>query len=221
MVLAVSMSLVGFLAWKIRHNHRSRIHHIRHAISRDLHDEIGSNISKIALLSEVMKQNPVKEHNITNMEKITSAAHEALKNMGEIVWYMNPKNDMLESLVAYTRKYAAEYFEYTSIECKVNIPSTIRKVPISGDKRRNVFLAVKEALHNVVKHSDATMVSLTIINIDHSVEIKIQDNGKGFEHGDNNFGNGLHNMRSRMNQIGGNFAIENKVGATVKLSFPL
>jgi signal transduction histidine kinase len=95
-------------------------------------------------------------------------------------------------------------------------------VEISGEQRRNIFLTVKEALHNIVKHSQATSAELTFEFQDHTLQLSIHDNGKGIDPGDQNmFGNGIANMSRRMEQIGGNVALQNSNGTTVKLRLKL
>jgi signal transduction histidine kinase len=193
----------------------------RARISLDLHDDIGSNLSKIALLGEVVKRNHSNDSTV-HIDKIISSSHEALQNMSEIVWALNPKNDKLENLTSYTRKYAMEYCDVAGIHCKVNIPDQISNIPISGAQRRNIFLAVKEALHNVVKHSGAKQAEIAFMKNEKEFEVIIRDNGKGIHLSDSShLGNGLQSMKKRMTEVGGRFVIENKSGTTVRLCVPL
>jgi signal transduction histidine kinase len=190
-------------------------------IARELHDDIGSNLSKIALLSEVVKQNSGNSQNKSNIGKIAFTANEMLARMSEIVWSMNPKNDMLENLISYTRKYAVEYFEDSGIECKIHLPEAVPEISVSGEKRRNIFLCVKESLHNVIKHSQATKTEIFFQNSSRGIEITIKDNGQGFLSESKINCNGLENMKVRMEAIGGKFTIENSAGTMVKLSASL
>src|SRR5574339_346534 len=128
--------------------------------------------------------------------------------MNAIVWSMNSSNDSLDSLISYIRAYAIEFFDGTSIECKVNMPGTIPFHEINGDKRRNVFLCVKETLNNVLKHSKANRLKIDI-ETNHKLKIKIADNGVGIEQEKiRRFGNGLKNIERRMKGIGGTYSID-------------
>lgn len=199
---------------------RIALEETRTKIARDLHDDIGSNLSKISLLSEVADKYSESEESKYRMQHIASTARNTLGQMSEMVWAMNRKNDSLQNLVSYIRKYAAEYFEYTDINCKILLPEKIKDAEINGDYRRNVFLSVKETLHNIVKHADAKNVVLKFM-VDVNLEIVITDDGKGFELNTHHTGNGITNIKSRMDAVNGLFHIENKAGTIVKLSIPL
>jgi signal transduction histidine kinase len=194
----------------------------RRRISSDLHDDIGSSLSKITLLSQVLMQRVNDDHSIAQLAKISEAATDALEKMSEMVWSLNPKNDQLENLLSYIRKYAVEFFEPTDIACSVHLPDEIVGIEISGEQRRNIFLTVKEALHNVVKHANATKVDLSFPGFGNSVQIVIHDNGKGIAAEElNKFGNGLQNMKQRMADAGGKLSVENGEGTTIRLELNL
>jgi signal transduction histidine kinase len=141
--------------------------------------------------------------------------------MGEIVWALNEKNDSLSDLLSYTRSYAVDYLLNNGIQCQVNAPPVFPSFFVSGEFRRNIYLSIKEALHNIVKHAQAAKVVMDI-GIDKSLVIKIQDDGIGF---DTNhirpFSNGLNNMQKRMKDINGNISIIQKNGTLIILSVPL
>lgn len=194
----------------------------RTRIATDMHDDLGAGLSRIKFLSETIgikkqQQEPIEE----DINKIREYSHEMIDKMGEIVWALNEKNDTLSDLLSYTRAYTMEYLSQNGIECKTEMPDNFPSVFVSGEFRRNVFLTIKEALHNVVKHSQATEVKLTI-SINHHLSIKLKDNGTGFDK--NNirlFSNGLTNMKSRVNEIGGEIEITNKEGTLIKMVIPL
>ena len=155
------------------------------------------------------------------IEKISNSANEALNKLNAIVWSMNSSNDTLDSLVSYVRAYSIEYFDATPIECKMTIPETIPFKEIMGDKRRNIFLCVKETLNNTLKHSMATRVTITI-ETSGKLDISIADNGVGIDPEKiRRFGNGLKNIDRRMKVIGGSYAISNENGTITKLELPL
>jgi signal transduction histidine kinase len=179
----------------------------RARISQDMHDEVGSSLSEIAILSELGRKRP--EEAETRMREISDRASELIDNVSEIVWAMNPKNDTLDNLVAHLRRYAVKYLSLAQINCKFTAPDVIPAHHLTAEVRRNLFLVVKEALHNVVKHAGASEVSITATLVDARLEINIEDNGKGFcVEGSRQFGNGLTGMDKRMTDIGGEFKVE-------------
>lgn len=192
----------------------------RERISADMHDELGSGMTVIRLMSEIAK-NKMKDHVPVEIEKISESANEVLNKMNAIIWSMNSSNDTLDNLIYYIRTYALEYFDNTPVQCEVNIPNEIAQLEVTGTKRRGTFLSVKEALNNVLKHSHATKVSIGI-SISQNLNIRIQDNGTGIDqHRLRPFGNGLKNMAKRMESIGGSFKIETNNGTLVTLELPL
>jgi len=183
----------------------------RNRISADMHDELGSGVTAIRLMSEIVKTK-MKEDTLPEIEKISNSANELLNKMNTIIWTMVSSNDSVESLVAYIRSYAVEFFENTPIECHVKLPSHIPPRDLSGEKRRNIFLAVKEALNNVLKHSRAGHVSIEIAVLDKLI-ISVHDDGIGVDLENlRKFGNGLQNMKKRIASISGDFRIENHQG---------
>ncbi len=192
----------------------------RQRISADMHDELGSGMTAIRLMSEIAR-NKMKENTPVEIEKISHSANDVLNKMNAIIWSMNSGNDTLDNLVSYIRSYALEYFESTPIECKVNTPDNIPAKEISGDKRRNVFLGVKETLNNALKHSGASLITIDF-HLNHVMMITISDNGKGIDMEQlRQFGNGLKNIAHRMDSIGGTFRIERKNGTVTTLGIPV
>lgn len=223
-VLLVAFGIVLFSRFSLRKelDKRNAILEERRRISSDMHDDLGSSLSTIALLSQVMKQHAAGTQDRTEVEKISNAAQQSLEKMSEIVWSLNPRNDTLENLIVYIRKYAVEYFENSPVACDVTITGTIPHMEISGEQRRNVFLTVKEALHNIIKHSGATQATVAFDFVDHTVSLSIHDNGVGMDvRSGNTFGNGLINMQRRMKEAGGEVCFENENGTTVKLRMPV
>ncbi len=197
----------------------------RMRIARDMHDEMGSKLTKISFLSEHAQVDA--ESSGPNAEKIQAIAQtsrELLQTIDEIVWAVNPRNDTLENLVTYLSHYAIEYFQNTSVECELRLPPEISPHPLSSEVRHNLFLTFEEALSNVLKHSGATKVQVEMTVNAAGLEVKIADNGHGFklsppfgEVADQNagkrVGNGLKNMRQRLTDIGGECLIGSEPGA--------
>jgi signal transduction histidine kinase len=183
----------------------------RNRISVDMHDELGSGVTAIRLMSEIVKSK-MKDTTFPEIEKISNSANELLNKMNTIIWTMTSSNDTVENLIAYIRSYAVEFFENTSIDCIFSMPASIPPREISGEKRRNIFLSVKEALNNVLKHSQSSAVRINVTVLDRMI-IEIQDDGIGIDLEKlRKFGNGLNNMKKRMASINGEFAVENRDG---------
>ncbi len=187
----------------------------RDRISADMHDELGSGMTAIRLMSEIVKTK-MKDQAFPELEKISNSANDLLGKMNSIIWTMKSSNDSLESLVAYIRANALEYFDSTPIACHVMVPDIIPAVEMNGEKRRNIFLSVKESLNNIMKHSHATDVSISITTSNKKLIITVSDNGVGIDIEKlRRFGNGLSNMKRRMENIGGDFKVENKDGSII------
>jgi signal transduction histidine kinase/streptogramin lyase len=194
----------------------------RTRIATDMHDDLGAGLSRIKFLSETIgikkqQEQPIEE----DISKIREYSHEMIDKMGEIVWALNEKNDSLSDLLAYSRSYAVEYLSQRGIGCKVEAPDNFPAVFVSGEFRRNIYLTVKEALHNIVKHAQANNVMISF-SIDESLKIVLQDDGIGFDKEHIRlYSNGLANMEKRMKDINGDIEIKNSNGTTVELSAPL
>ena len=192
----------------------------RERISADIHDELGSGMTAIRLMSEIAR-NKLKADTPAEIEKISQSANEVLNKMNAIIWSMNSGNDTMDNLVSYIRSYALEYFENTHVHCTVNTPGKIEPIEITGDKRRNIFLCIKETLNNTLKHSKASEVSIDF-DIENDLRIKIADNGIGIDMNHiRRFGNGLKNIARRMEGIGGTYEINNQHGTVTLLTLPL
>jgi signal transduction histidine kinase len=192
----------------------------RNRISADMHDELGSGMTAIRLMSEIAK-NKMKENTPKEIDRISASANDVLNKMNAIIWSMNSGNDTAGNLVAYIRSYTLEYLDNTPVNCKINTPEEIPEIEMTGDKRRNIFLCVKESLNNILKHSQATEVKMDI-SVNDKLEIKIADNGIGIDKEKiRQFGNGLKNIAHRMEMIGGTYTIISNGGAVTTLSLPL
>jgi signal transduction histidine kinase len=137
---------------------------------------------------------------------------------------MNPKNDTLDNFTSYFRQYASSYLETAGIDAAFRLPEVVPSVMMSSELRRNVFLTIKEALHNIVKHSKAKNVKIQMTLSKKILRITIMDDGTGFiTEKTNGWGNGLINMRKRMEEPGGTFDIRSEIGkgTTIQLSIIL
>ena len=194
----------------------------RTRIATDMHDDLGAGLSRIKFLSETIGikkqlQQPIDEDII----KIKEYSHEMIDKMGEIVWALNEKNDTLSDLLAYARSYTVEYLSQNGIACSISAPEFFPSDFVTGEFRRNIFLTLKEALHNVVKHSQASAVFIKL-SVNNGLAIEIHDNGIGFDKTNIRiFSNGITNMKKRMAEIKGEFRISNEQGTLIKIKAPL
>jgi signal transduction histidine kinase len=227
-IISIAFVLViGFLAFRSLHlrkklEKQNAIIQERRRISADLHDDIGSGLSMISLLSEIVNKQITSPETRNDMEKITNTSRELLDRIREIIWALNSNNDHLENLVTYIRWYASDYFEPTGINLKMDEPMDLPDIPISGECRRNVFYSVKEAMHNIVKHSAASEAEIRFGLEKGTFSITVKDNGKGIpELKKDHLGNGLKNMMNRMLVLKGKAMIESIAGTKITLAVPV
>lgn len=143
--------------------------------------------------------------------------------MSELIWVMKQENNTLEDLVTYIKSYAVEYLENNNIDISIAIPGSFDGLMINGNARRNLFLSVKESLHNIVKHAQASQVNIGI-SVDDQLKICIRDNGSGIIQNTSQKtvgGNGLRNMRSRIESMGGTIQIATDGGTQISFKIPL
>ncbi|MGD1088132.1 MAG: two-component regulator propeller domain-containing protein [Verrucomicrobiota bacterium] len=203
----------------------------RTRIAQDLHDIMGAKLCHISFLSEHARlRQGVPVELQEEMRSISDDSREVLQSLDEIVWAVNPEKDTLYHLVSYIGQYAQEYFRRTGIECELDIPARVPVRPISSQSRHHLFLAVHEALTNILKHSGATRTKITIACRDACFEVVVSDNGGGFDpvSGESNlpgsaagFCNGLGNMRRRLAELGGRCVIESRLGHGTTIQFVL
>ncbi len=193
----------------------------RARIARDLHDNLGSQLTKIVMLSELSLQKR-SDHDrvIDRVTEVSNTARQVVKSLDQTVWAVNPRNDTLPDLINYIGQFAVEFLRPANIRCRVDLLGNISTRTASADVRHNLFLAVKEALNNVVRHARASEVRVTTIVSRDSATLIIEDNGQGFERvAENGFADGLRNMQARMSEIGGKFGIESKLGLGTRINF--
>jgi signal transduction histidine kinase len=194
--------------------------HERSRISKEIHDELGSSLTSISLLTEVLKKR-IDTHVNPEVNKISVASADMVDKMNEIIWALNTSNDTINSLIAYVRKFSNHFLEDAGIHLQFEEPLIPETMAIEGTVRRNIYLTIKEAINNIVKHAGAANVHLQV-NMDNGLHINIQDDGKGIAFDTlPAFRNGLTNMKKRMEDIGGTLNIESTKGTLIKLFYPI
>ncbi len=193
----------------------------RARIARDIHDDLGCRLTKIVLLTEIALRNSSKGSDPTErVRQISSTAREGMQSLDETVWAINPRNDTLADLIDYIGQFAVELLEAADIRCHLDLPDHPPTRSLSAEVRHNLFLAVKEALNNIVRHSHAREVRLRVTTNGNSLNISIEDDGRGFEQApDNALADGLRNMRQRLQEVSGECRIESKPGSGTRISF--
>ena len=204
----------------------------RTRIAQDLHDEMGAKLCRISFLSEhARRENANPAEMQEQIKSISDDSREVLHSLDEIVWAVNPQNDTLEHATSYLAQFAQDYFLMTGVECELVVPSQMPHYPVSSQVRHHLFLAVREALANILKHSAATHAKISMACENGNLEIYVRDDGKGFDanaHSANDshrgdMHDGLRNMTKRFADVGGQCSIESTVGSgtTIKFILPL
>jgi signal transduction histidine kinase len=211
---------------------RIRLLELQHAlekerarIARDMHDELGASLTRIALMSELAADEPeMRGPAAQQLGEIAQAARSVAGTLDQIVWTVNPRNDTLERLVGYLGEFATEYLAPTGLALHLELPAEIPPQTVAAETRHEVLLATKEALNNVAKHAQAREVRFRVATEGGILRIVIADDGRGFDPQTiAEFSNGLINLRQRLIALGGSAKIESQpgTGTTVTLSLPL
>ncbi len=206
---------VIFILYRYRIDQLKKILIVRTKISQDLHDEVGATLSGIAMYSHLTKDQ-VKAKKTDEVEQslnvIQRSAGEMVDKLNDIVWLVNPQHDSLKKLIDKLEEYVQQMALAKNMTLKINIPPKIASLKMSMESRRNVYLFCKEAVNNAMKYSGASLFELSIMNLDHTLEFIIKDNGKGFDAGSVKKGNGLESMQKRAEEIGGKFVLQSSPG---------
>jgi signal transduction histidine kinase len=206
--------------------HQHALERERSRIARDMHDGLGSDLVKISMLGEIAEsQSNHPEALRPRLLKITQTARDAVRNMDEIVWAVNPKNDTVENLANYLCQFAREHLEDSPTALSLDVPPNLPDFPLRAEVRHNLFLMVKEALNNAVKHAQAAEVWLRVNADGNALRIEVEDNGCGMaEPSTDRKGLGMENLRNRTVQIGGQLDVQSRpdrgTKITIKLKLP-
>lgn len=223
---SASLALISFILLYIRNKQKKQeldyekrlaIQTERQRISGDMHDEIGTGLSTMLLHVDMLKTKLTGSMDYPAIQRVSSLGHELVAQMREILWSFHPGNDSLESLLVFIRQYFVQLFEPLDYETRLIFPAPVPALALNGIIRRNIYLCVREVLNNSIKHARARRVELDIQVSRKQLTITLRDDGSGFPGGmEGHFrGNGLKNMQSRMDQVGGYFRYFNDGGAVV------
>lgn len=192
----------------------------RARIARDIHDDIGSTLTRMVMLSESARASPAGTVQVNeDLDEICQTGRELTLQLSEIVWAVNPEHDTLDSFATYVGKYAHDYLAAGGVRCRLDIPIAFPQVALDSPVRHQVFLAFKEALNNAVKHARATIVEISMAVSNQYFTLVVTDDGCGIPPHDTNRGHGLSNMKSRMKDLGGRCEIESATSGGTRLRF--
>ncbi|TKK65387.1 hypothetical protein FC093_19960 [Ilyomonas limi] len=205
----------------IRNKRQKQLQNIRNSIAHDLHDDIGSTLSSISIMSELAKaKSPDALPLLNSIGESTAVIQE---NMSDIVWTVNPQNDQLENVINRMNLFASEILDVKNIELQFTSDETLAASRLTMKQRKNLYLFFKEAINNVTKYSEASKVIVSISRQDHHINMCIKDDGKGFDALNVVNGNGMNTMRKRAEELNGYFNISSEInaGTSVQLKFKI
>jgi signal transduction histidine kinase/ligand-binding sensor domain-containing protein len=236
---ATLLAVAGSVFWLLQLQHRRELRALeqqralereRTRIARDIHDDLGASLTRITMLSQsaLDKTQSILPPN-SEVNRIYTTARAMTNAMDEIVWAINPRHDSLESVAAYFAEFVEEFLSPTGLKFRLEIPLLLPQWPVSAEARHNLFLAFKEALNNALKHSKASEVVVTLEVREQGFTLSVEDNGCGFatavlagnghESSRAGGGNGLINMRRRLEELGGRCAIDSLPGRGTRIRF--
>ncbi len=224
MLVAIVVGLAAYSIYRSRLRRLVELERVRTRIATDLHDDIGSSLSQIAIMSEVVRQQVGDNVASEPLDVIAETSREMVDSMSDIVWAINPAKDSLHDLVNRMRRFAGDVLEAKGIELRFGAPDS--DVTLGADIRREIYLIFKEAVNNVAKHSGASQSDISVEVEDRSMNIGVADNGCGMKDDGDRIdfgGNGIANMRRRTEALGGSFSITSAPGegSSVRISVPL
>jgi signal transduction histidine kinase len=217
------------LAAEIGERQRAEQHRVmeqeRSRVAQDLHDELGAGLTEAGILSSLVKNPAVpQEQKDGYLDQLSETCRTLVTGLDEIVWAVNPRYDSAADLAGYYSLFAQRFLALAGIACRLQVAESIPEHPLDSRLRHGVFLAFKEVLNNVVRHSQASEVKLAISVEGGILTVSVADNGRGFEAGGDLPGNdGLEGIRRRMRDLGGDCRIDSQPGrgSTVELTLPL
>lgn len=220
LVLTVLVVLGGIAAlYRYRVSHLLALERMRTRIATDLHDDLGSSLSRISILSEVARRRAESDPEGARLvTDIGESAREMMESLGESIWAIDPRRDDLRSLVTRIRRFAGDLLEARGITWSLHAPADAEQVKLSPVERRQLYLIFKEALHNAARHSDASSVTMSLASAGRWLSATIRDDGKGFdEPAEGETRHGLGSMNARAARLGGELSIESVPGQGTKI----
>ncbi|HEX6124921.1 MAG TPA: two-component regulator propeller domain-containing protein [Pyrinomonadaceae bacterium] len=229
LLVAIAIAAAGYVIYRYRLAQLIKLERVRTRIATDLHDDIGSSLSQIAILSEVARHKSGDNGAAEPLRRIADTSRDLVDSMSDIVWAINPQKDHLSDLVHRMRRFAGDTFDSTDVDYTFRFDETSRDVALGADLRREIYLVFKECINNTARHSSADVVHISVRIEADRVLVRVEDNGTGFNVAEafkgeikGYGGNGLLNMRKRTEKLGGKFDITSTPGdgTVVEYSIP-
>jgi len=212
--LSLVAALIAFVAYQLyqyRVNSLLELERVRTRIASDLHDDVGSGLSQIAILMEVAKQAETTSSNRELLSRVADLSRELVDAMADIVWAMNPQRDKVADVVQRMRRFASDVLASRGIAFEFRTPDSDLDLPLRSDVRRDLYLVFKEGINNIVRHSGSTRVSIALSADKSEMRLHLQDNGRGLPSGNGGegpgAGRGLASMKERAAALGGTLEI--------------
>lgn len=221
------LALATYALYRYRLARILEVTNMRTRIATDLHDDIGANLTKITLLSEVARQQANvraddRSENNNPLAAIARISRESVASMSDIVWAINPQRDSFRDLVRRMRPYAEELFTLRGVALIFNVSGDVSNLKLGADVRRDLFLFFKEAVNNAARHSKCTCVEIHLSVESAWISLTIVDNGIGFDTSVESSGQGLAGLRRRAETLGGSLEIKSRAGegTCIRLRIP-
>lgn len=212
-----------YAVYRYRLGQMLKVERMRTRIAADLHDDIASSLSSVALYSDVIQRDLTNapDHIRATLSRIRDLSREVMESIGLIVWAVDPRRDELTQVFQYFQQYATQLCSAAGVSFLSNLPNDMKSVRLTPDQRRTIFLILKEALNNTLRHSGCSRVTYNCNMNNNMLEMMLRDDGKGFTSGEQQDGHGLQNMRNRASAIGANVQIESSSGEGTTISLCL
>jgi signal transduction histidine kinase len=221
------LALATYALYRYRLARILEVTNMRTRIATDLHDDIGANLTKITLLSEVARQQSnvggdERSENNSPLAAIARISRESVASMSDIVWAINPQRDSFRDLVRRMRPFAEEIFTLRAVALVFNVSGDVSNLKLGADVRRDLFLFFKEAVNNAARHSRCTRVEIHLSVESSWISLLVVDNGIGFDTSLESSGQGLAGLRRRAEALGGSIEIKSRVGegTSIRLRIP-
>jgi len=225
-LVALFVASLAYVVYKYRVNRLLELERVRTRIATDLHDDIGSSLSRMAILSEVLKRDKavMPSASVERLTDIAETSRSLVDTMSDIVWSIDPRRDDLRSVIMRVRQFASDVLEAQGIKWSLEAAPELDRIKLTPEQRRHLFLIFKEALTNIARHSGSANVLLMIEVSGDQLRVEIGDDGSGFvPAGSSNVsqngsgGHGLGNMRTRAAELGGHLDIDSTTGSGTKI----
>ena len=231
-LVAIGLTFVLYALYRYRIARLVELERVRTRIATDLHDDIGSSLSRMAILSEVAKRRMegAANESVSILTEIAESARGVVDSMSDIVWAIDPRRDDLSNVVFRVRQFASDLLGAKGIAWSLQAPKEFDEIKLNPQQRRHIFLIFKEAINNSARHADCNSVCLSLAIVHNQIVAEIRDDGHGFAvasllqpPGDGHAGHGLENIRTRATQLGGHLSIDSSPdqGTCLRVAVPL